>query len=369
MLIQSAELNASFGRLQGRFLLACLSSGFEPTVIYAAGMHSQLANFYRAMGSNAHHCLGVCTTAVEALELVARVKPGILTMVDDLPDQSLDQLSSAAKIIHPGIQTFAFLSRLENDSAKSGIQILVADRDILSDPDSLKLASMAVVTNTVYRSRSILECLNASEQYSLDGSSQTIHLSLRERQLLEAYALGLSNQETALRLGLSVRTVQTYSSNLLQKLGVNNRQKLCAVRSALASTACFGGLSVPKEMKFYRPRTIDIVSPSCVLSGNISFLQRGFHIRPGFCHRPQTSAQRMAARCDGWSRAGWAVPRCRPGRGLRGHGGRRAVRREHVYGKIQSKLQQIQYGSQWWSDALVGRRRGNSSGICRRRRE
>jgi DNA-binding NarL/FixJ family response regulator len=43
--------------------------------------------------------------------------------------------------------------------------------------------------------------------------------------LLEAYALGLSNQETANRLGLSVRTVQTYSSNLLQKLGVNNRQK------------------------------------------------------------------------------------------------------------------------------------------------
>lgn len=50
-------------------------------------------------------------------------------------------------------------------------------------------------------------------------------LSVRERQLLEAYALGLSNQETANRLGLSVRTVQTYSSNLLQRLGVNNRQK------------------------------------------------------------------------------------------------------------------------------------------------
>ncbi len=231
MLILPGELKTSFGHLQGRFLLACLSSGFEPTVIYAARMHSQLANFYRAMGNHAHHCLGVCTTGTDALQLVARFKPGILTMVDDLPDHSLDRLCSEARIIHPEIRTFAFISRLESVTTYTGVQILVADRDILADPNTLKLASMAVVTNTVYRSPSILEHLNGSEHYSLDDSSQTFHLSLRERQLLEAYALGLSNQETAHRLGLSVRTVQTYSSNLLQKLGVNNRQK--ALRRAI----------------------------------------------------------------------------------------------------------------------------------------
>jgi DNA-binding NarL/FixJ family response regulator len=68
--------------------------------------------------------------------------------------------------------------------------------------------------------------------YGLDESGQTFPLTPRERQLLEAYALGLSNQETARRLGLSVRTMQTYSSNLLKKLGVNNRQK--ALRRAIS---------------------------------------------------------------------------------------------------------------------------------------
>ena len=63
------------------------------------------------------------------------------------------------------------------------------------------------------------------------GEGNTFYLSLRDRQLLEAYALGLSNQETATRLGLSVRTVQTYSVNLLRRLGVNNRQK--ALRRAV----------------------------------------------------------------------------------------------------------------------------------------
>ena len=53
-----------------------------------------------------------------------------------------------------------------------------------------------------------------------------------ERQLLEAYALGLSNEETATKLCLSVRSVQTYSGNLLKKLGTNNRQR--ALRRAIS---------------------------------------------------------------------------------------------------------------------------------------
>ena len=53
-----------------------------------------------------------------------------------------------------------------------------------------------------------------------------VPLSLRERELLEAYAIGLTNQETATKLGLSVRSVQTYSGNLLKKLGTSNRQRV-----------------------------------------------------------------------------------------------------------------------------------------------
>ena len=37
--------------------------------------------------------------------------------------------------------------------------------------------------------------------------------------------MGLTNREAAQTLGLSTYTVQTYSSDLLAKLGVKNRQK------------------------------------------------------------------------------------------------------------------------------------------------
>jgi DNA-binding NarL/FixJ family response regulator len=91
--------------------------------------------------------------------------------------------------------------------------------------------SMAVVSNTSYYSPSIVQHFAELNQQPANVDGNTIHLSQRDRQLLEAYALGLSNQETAKRLGLSVRTVQTYSVNLLQRLGVNNRQK--ALRRAV----------------------------------------------------------------------------------------------------------------------------------------
>ncbi len=47
--------------------------------------------------------------------------------------------------------------------------------------------------------------------------------SLREHQILEQVAAGLSNKEIAQRLFLSEKTVKHYMTNILQKLKVRNR--------------------------------------------------------------------------------------------------------------------------------------------------
>lgn len=163
---------------------------------------------------------------------MARVRPSILAMVDDLPDMSLLHLARQAKKIHPQLRLIAFVSHFDDMLTQQVIPVLVADQDMLACPDVINLATMAVVTNTSYRSPSLLRGVSVSSQLPVEGEAATLELSLRERQLLEAYALGLSNRETADRLGLSVRTVQTYSVNLLQRLGVNNRQK--ALRRAIS---------------------------------------------------------------------------------------------------------------------------------------
>ena len=232
MMVFPSQLEEAAGRFQAKFLLACLSSGFKPTVVYAAAAQLQLVNLYRAMGSKRNDCLGACVTWAAAIELVARAKPGILLMVDDLPDDSLVDLVSQARKVHPGLRTLALVSKLDAFDNGAGLPIIVADQDLLAHPQALTPMAMAVVTNTKYHSPSIQKRLKELDQRPSGDAEDLLILSLREQQLLEAYALGLSNKETAERLGLTVRTLQTYSTNLLQKLGVNHRQK--ALRRAVS---------------------------------------------------------------------------------------------------------------------------------------
>ena len=152
-------------------------------------------------------------------------------MCDDLLDTTLDSLVKQAKKLKPAIRTIAIISRIDQFFKDSKMPVIVADQDLLVHAETVTLMMMAVATNTTYHSPSILRRLNELNQKTSVDVEGTNLLTRRERQLLEAYALGLSNQETAKQLCLSPRTVQTYSSELLQKLGANNRQK--ALRQAM----------------------------------------------------------------------------------------------------------------------------------------
>lgn len=49
------------------------------------------------------------------------------------------------------------------------------------------------------------------------------HLTVRERQILERLAAGDSYKEIAVRLGISVQTVNDHIKNLYRKLDVHSR--------------------------------------------------------------------------------------------------------------------------------------------------
>ena len=139
---------------------------------------------------------------------------------------------SQAKQINPGIRPVAIITKLDEFRTYPDCPIVIAEKDILRDPNTFTLTSMAMISNTSYRSHSINERLKQLEQSTPDSFYGTMVLTPREHQLLEAYALGMSNQETAEKLGLSVHSVRTYSSILLNKLGTSNRQK--ALRRVLS---------------------------------------------------------------------------------------------------------------------------------------
>jgi len=66
--------------------------------------------------------------------------------------------------------------------------------------------------------------INPGPEFSLNKAAlNQLNLSKRELEVLELIAQGLSNQEIAERLFLSLNTVKTHSSKLFEKLEVQRR--------------------------------------------------------------------------------------------------------------------------------------------------
>ncbi len=225
---QLADATTSF---ENRFRLAYLSSGFEPTIAFASKSHLLMTNAYRGLRVK-RHFLGAADTGKEALELVSRLMPNILGIDDNLTDMSTSSVISQAKQLRPSMRIVAWVTKLDAFFGYPDCPIVIAEADVLEHPDTLTFATMAIISNTSYLSPSIHQRLGHLEQIAPASYPGTITLTPREHQLLEAYSLGLSNQETAEKTGLSVRSIQTYSGNLLQKLGTNNRQR--ALQRALS---------------------------------------------------------------------------------------------------------------------------------------
>jgi two-component system response regulator NreC len=66
---------------------------------------------------------------------------------------------------------------------------------------------------------------------SAESSPRAGDLSERESEVLRLIAWGYSNKEIAAQLGISVKTVETYKTRLMEKLGLYSRVDL--VRFAL----------------------------------------------------------------------------------------------------------------------------------------
>jgi DNA-binding NarL/FixJ family response regulator len=71
----------------------------------------------------------------------------------------------------------------------------------------------------------------------LDDTNSKVHLSPREREVLQLLATGLSKKAVANRLSMSIRTVETHRASIMTKLAIDNTAGLVrfALRAGLIS--------------------------------------------------------------------------------------------------------------------------------------
>lgn len=207
-----------------RFLLACLSTGFNPKVLFLGTSYLVLGAQLKSL-KNPDDCIGCCLSASEAIDILRVDHPGLVVITDYSSNLAFQDVIDYISGNCPQTRTVVFMDKLNLEFLPQSADAIIADEDTILPDNPVMQGLMALISNSTYRSPSIEALILNSEDCCDVLPDDRVFLSLRDRQILSGYLLGLTNKQMAEKLKLSQRTIQSYSGNLLKKLGVNNRQK------------------------------------------------------------------------------------------------------------------------------------------------
>lgn len=160
--------------------------------------------------------MGHAMNGESCLAFLKQQQPDVILMDINLPDKSGIDLCREVKEQYPsvfiiGLSTFnqqSFIQRMMENGA-SGYVLKNATRDEILD------AIHAVMKGKTWLSEEVSQTLKHTD-------ASGIILTRREKEVLELIADGMTNNEIAQKLFVSVTTVDTHRKNLLAKFDVKN---------------------------------------------------------------------------------------------------------------------------------------------------
>ena len=168
----------------------------------------------------------------EALELAARVKPDVVLM--DIAMKGITGLEAAARLHerHPTIRVVILSMHSGEEYVLQALRAGAAGY-LLKDAATgeLELALRSVMRGESWLSPAVSR--QVVEGYVQRSGSEAAPevLTARQREVLRLIAVGKSTKEIAFLLNLSVKTVETHRSQIMERLGIRDLAGL--VRYAL----------------------------------------------------------------------------------------------------------------------------------------
>ncbi|MDF5754884.1 response regulator transcription factor [Spongiactinospora sp. TRM90649] len=193
--------------------------------------------------------VGEASDGAEAVEVVAAVTPDVLLL--DLRMPELDGLGALGRLAERGLAVRVLVLTSVSDQGDVAPAMRAGAAGFLYkdvDPASLVQAIRAVAAGQVLLAPEAAQAMLAGgtdarqeTAASRAGASSSdapsvSPLTEREREVLKLIAGGRSNREIARELSVAEKTVKTHVSNVLMKLGVQDRTQaaLYAVRHGMA---------------------------------------------------------------------------------------------------------------------------------------
>jgi two-component system response regulator NreC len=174
--------------------------------------------------------IGEAGGGAEAVTLAAQLQPDVVLMDLTMPDMSGAEATRRIKEIAPEVNVLALT--IHEDEAyffemlNAGASGYIPKR---ASPDDLLAAIRVAAAGNVFLHPIVAGALvqdylrrvrSGAEHESYDG------LTRRQREVLTLIAEGISNQDIADRLNISVRTVERHRENIMERLNLHSRTDL-----------------------------------------------------------------------------------------------------------------------------------------------
>jgi DNA-binding NarL/FixJ family response regulator len=178
--------------------------------------------------------VGEADNGITAWQKAKELRPCVVVMDVSLPELNGVEATERIKRDCPDVTVLAltvheergYLRRLLQAGASGYVLKRAAAKELTQ-------AIRTVVAGGVYLDPRLADkvIIGLIRDQSLKDSRQHTELSQRETEVLRLIALGYGNKEIATRLAISVKTVETYKTRLMEKLDLHSRVDI--VRYAL----------------------------------------------------------------------------------------------------------------------------------------
>lgn len=172
--------------------------------------------------------IGEAEDGRQALDLVEELGPDIVIMDIAMPNLNGAEATRQIKRRFP-LTRVVILTMHESPEYLGQIVEAGAIAAVLKSAAGTELLSAvhAAMRGESYFSPKIASMMEEDYRfYRATQGGETEHLTDREREVLQLVAEGKTNKEISESLGLSIKTVQTHRSHVMQKLNIHDRMEL-----------------------------------------------------------------------------------------------------------------------------------------------